>query len=584
GITQAKLDLFFADATAFASWNIKAADKPDNAIMPLGANTPAGAAALKAVAGKIEDYFARCRLSAFDARATAAVNLSDEQYVAIAGKNLSLAGAEFAGFPLARIEPGRPLPLTEGINPGWRTAMEAFNAQVVKPMLGEKLSLTEAEWSMLVAKFAPFDTWLASKAGASVEKLGLPRVQEILAYTAGSGSGAKTSISDLISKDRALEPEANAIATVDRLVRYHRDLYKLLKNFVSFRDFYGRKEKAIFQAGTLYLDQRSCDLCIKVEDAARHGLMAHLSYTYLAYCDLSRKATGEKMSVACAFTAGDSDNLMVGRNGIFYDRLGHDWDATIAKIIEHPISIRQAFWSPYKRLVRWIQEQIAKRAAAADTASTTRMQTAAGTIDTAVTSAAPAPPPSPPTKKVDVGVVAALGVAVGALTTALGVLLNWMANVPFYFLPLYIIAIMLLISTPSMILAALKLRQRNLGPILDANGWAVNAKAKINMPFGGSLTHIPKLPPGSHRDTVDPFAESHTGRNRLVTVGIILAILLGLWYFGIFDKAVPGVFPESSFMKRQEEIQQKKDQDAKAAAATQAAIQKVPESAPATKP
>src|ERR1039458_8333926 len=92
--------------------------------------------------------------------------------------------------------------------------------------------------------------------------------------------------------------------------RYNRDLFKLLNNFVNFRDFYGRKDKAIFQAGTLYLDQRSCDLCLTVEDAGRHVLLAGLSGTYLAYCDCMRKATGEKMQIVAAFTAGDSDNLM----------------------------------------------------------------------------------------------------------------------------------------------------------------------------------------------------------------------------------------------------------------------------------
>jgi len=76
-------------------------------------------------------------------------------------------------------------------------------------------------------------------------------VREILA---GKGREAITA---LVAKDKALEPEANAIAAVDKLVRYHRDLFKLLNNFVSFRDFYRRKDKAMFQVGTLYLDQRS---------------------------------------------------------------------------------------------------------------------------------------------------------------------------------------------------------------------------------------------------------------------------------------------------------------------------------------
>ena len=50
------------------------------------------------------------------------------------------------------------------------------------------------------------------------------------------------------------------------------------------------------------------------------------------------------MTIAAAFTAGDADNLLVERNGVSHDRKGRDWDATIVKILEHPISLRQAFW------------------------------------------------------------------------------------------------------------------------------------------------------------------------------------------------------------------------------------------------
>ena len=63
-----------------------------------------------------------------------------------------------------------------------------------------------------------------------------------------------------------------------------------------------------------------------------------------------------------------SDDERHGQN--HYDRKGRDWDATITKIVDNPISIRQASWSPYKKFVRMIEEQIAKRAAAAEAAST----------------------------------------------------------------------------------------------------------------------------------------------------------------------------------------------------------------------
>src|SRR4029450_1809461 len=251
--------------------------------------------------------------------------------------------------------------------------MAALRTDAVKPLLGDKSALTEADWSAILSKLTPYEAWSGAKAGGAVEKLEPKRVREILA------SNAKATLSALIAKDKGEEANAKAVDGLNRLVRYHRDLRHLCHNFVSFQDFYSRKRKAIFLAGTLFLDQRSCDLCLLVEDAAKHAPMAGLAGTYLAYCDCFRKGTGEKMQIVAAFTGGDSENLMVGRNGIFFDRKGRDWDATITKIVDNPISIRQAFFSPYKKVVRLIEEQVPKRAAAADTAADAKLATAAQT-------------------------------------------------------------------------------------------------------------------------------------------------------------------------------------------------------------
>jgi hypothetical protein len=552
GVNQAKVDQFFAEAQAFAEWSAKA--ESDRTILPLGEATGSALAAVKAVQAKVDDYFARCRLAAFDARAQNALNREEKEYLALAGKDLTITAAAIASLPLARIEANKPLPLKDAVNPAWAAALAKLQAEAVKPIVGDKWVLTEADWANLLRKLGPYEAWSAAKPTTAVEKLGLKRVREILA------GKSKDILTALIGKDKALEPEANAIAAVDKLVRYHRDLYTLLNNFVSFRDFYGRRKKAIFQAGTLYLDQRSCELCLPVEDAGRHAAMAGLSGTYLAYCDCVRKSTGEKMQIVAVFTGGDSDHLMVGRNGIFYDRKGRDWDATITKIIDNPISIRQAFWAPYKKLVRMIEEQVAKRAAAAEAASDKKL---AGVAEAAAQADKVKPAAEP--KKVDVGVVAALGVAVGAIGTAVGYFMGFFKSLAVWQIPLVIIGIMLLISLPSVVIAWLKLRKRNLGPILDANGWAVNARAKINVPFGGSLTAVAKLPEGSERDLTDPFAEDKSARNRIIAIIIALIALWGLWYFGVLNKVLPGL-PKSSYVERVEKAETDKGTNAPAAA------------------
>jgi hypothetical protein len=514
GVGQARVDQFFTDAAAYSDWWKKA--EGDATVLPLGINTGAASAAIKAVKAKVDDFFVRCRLAAFDPRASNALNREEKEYLALAAKDLSITAAEIAVLPLARVEAGKALPLAEGVNPGWAGALATLQAAAVKPFLGDRTSLTEADWAALLAKLSAFEAWSGSKAGGSVEKIGLKRVREILA------TKAKDTLTALVAKDKAEAGHAQAVIGLSQLVHYHRDLKKLCNNFVNFRDFYGRKDKAIFQAGTLYLDQRSCELCLTVEDPAKHAAMAGMAGTYLAYCDCYRKGTGERMQIVAAFTGGDSDNLMVGRNGLFYDRKGRDWDATITKIVENPISVRQAFWSPYKKLVRWIEERAAKQAAAAETASSAKLEMTAASA----TEAGKAKPEGP--KKLDIGIVAALGVAVGAVGTAIGYFLGFFQKLPQWQIPLVILAIMVLISTPSMVIAWLKLRKRNLGPILDANGWAVNARAKMNVPFGGALTGVAALPPGATFGAADEYAQTRPVWPKL------LLILFFIWWLHAF--------------------------------------------------
>jgi hypothetical protein len=558
GISQAKADQFFADALAHSDWAKKAETDAAN-ILPLGDKTADAIGAFKAVRAKVDDFFARCRLAAFDSRALAALNRQESEYLALAAKDMTITSSEVSGFPLARIEANKALPLKDGLNPAHASAISALQALVIKPMLGDKAALTEAEWASISAKLSAYEAWVAGKAGASVEKLGLKRLREILA------GKAKDAINALIARDKSLEPESNAIAAVEKLARLRRDLKQLLVNFVSFEDFYSRQRPAIFQAGTLYLDGRSCNLCVPVADAGKHAALAGLAKTYLAYCDLTRP-TGEKMTIAAGFTGGDSDFLMVGRNGIFYDRKGRDWDATITKVIENPISIRQAFWAPYKKLVRMIEEQVAKRAAAAEAASDAKLSAAA----TATANADKGKPAEP--KKVDVGTVAALGVAFGAVGTLLATVvakLTGLMELPFWQVCLVITAILIFISTPSMLIAWLKLRQRNLGPILDANGWAINGRVKMNVPFGGRLTDVGTLPSGAQPSFAVKYPEPPTALPKMIFSIIVVCFILSLVnYCGVFYKLTDGKYGSEAawvIKKRDADAKKAKEEAAKVA-------------------
>ena len=524
GVTAVQVDAFFKELAAYVAW-IERGSAPEIAV--LGDGTAAAMAAVRSVRAKVDDYFARCRLAAFDARALAALNRSETEYLAIAAKDMKITSEEVLSFPLSRIEAGKALSLVATVNPAWAAALTALHAVAVSPVFGAtQTALSEADWSALNAKLAPYEGWLGSKAGGSVEKLGVDRARALLA------SPAKAAIEALLAADKALEPEFKAIADVAKLTRYVRDLRTLLHNFVSFADFYSPTHQAVFQAGRLFLDSRSTELCVRVDGP---NPLAAMSKAYIAYCTCTRSGSAP-MNLAACFTQGDSDYLFVGRHGVFYDRQGRDWDAVITSIVDNPISIRQAFWSPYKKFIRMIEEQVAKRAAAADAAASGKLASAAeqaANADKAKPDAAP--------KKVDVGAVAAIGVAITGAISALTLILGYVFNLKLWQYPLVLVGLVAVVSGPSMVIAWLKLRQRTLGPILEGNGWAINGRVKINIPFGTALTDLAVLPANAKRTLEDPYEDKESARQQrqFITIVILLA-LAGLAVFARWDRSQRG--------------------------------------------
>ncbi|QYM78918.1 hypothetical protein K0B96_16680 [Horticoccus luteus] len=518
GINADKVEAFFAAARDYVAWQAAGVAE---AVRTIGAQTDAAFEAYAAVAAKVDDYFVRANLAAFDPRAAGALNGAVEDFAAMAAKNLATETSAVEQLPIAPVAADSALPLAGKVNPAWTARLAALATQAVAPLLGPRTELTRAEWQTIKDRLAPYAAWRAKILGAVVESLGLPRLRELVT------GPLQATLTELSHKDAALASEMAAVSDLDRLLRYYRDLYRLLNNFVSFFDFYEPDRWAIFQAGTLYLDGRSFQLCVRVGDMDRHAKFADLSQTYLAYCECARKGL-EKFTLAAAITGGDADNLMPGRNGVFYDREGRDWDARIVKIVEHPISIRQAMWTPYKRIGKMIGDQVAKFASDWDKEATARASAGVGAAS-APLAGAPAKQNTPFDIAKFAGIFAAIGLALGAIGSALAAVMSGFLKLEPWQMPLVILGIFVLISGPSMLMAALKLRHRNLGPILDANGWAVNGRVKINIPFGGQLTQVATLPGNAHRTLDDPYVNKAAARKRKFFYVLVVLLLAGLF-------------------------------------------------------
>ena len=533
-VSETGINGFFEQAQQVYDWQRQSLEHGVQSLGPDAESAIAAIAAIGALREKIDDYFTRVEMVAFDPRAASIMNADEAELARLSSLNLA-DSQEVAALPLASLQHGETLPLDKGINPAWRSAMRALREHVVEPQLGDVQAITREQWRELTARCNDYFTWQAAKpAVAILQTLDVERIVWLVEQ------GVQARLLELVARDLEVAEASDGLVDLDKLLRLQRGLLTLLRNFVSFQDFYGRERKAIFQAGRLYIDGRSCDLVVEVGDVEAHSQVATNSDSFLLYCACTRRGQPvrerESLNIVAAVTAGGEEELLVGRNGLFYDRQGNDWDATVVKVVQNAISVREAFWSPYRRIARLVSEQIQKFAASRD--SELVNSTAARVGDGAEVAEA-----SAASKTFDIakfaGVFAAIGLAVGALGAAMAAIFSGLLSLQWWQWPLVLGGVLLAISGPSMLMAWFKLRRRNLGPILDANGWAVNSQARINIGFGTTLTQLACLPSGAGRSLRDPYAARKPLWPWLLLVLVIAGLVFGVVQLDWFSPPPP---------------------------------------------
>ena len=483
GVTADHIEAFYTALADYAAWQ----DAGTKEVFPFGDKTADALAAVEALKDKVADFFMRCKLIGFDAATAPAVDVSVDKIGAIEG-NLALAGSAIGEEPLAKPTADAVLPL-EAVNPAWKAAVEAMRGLVLD---ADKKALTEAEWAEICGKFAPYVAWMGEKKGAEVEALGIDEVKALLK------ADQKEALLKLVEADKALEEEALSIEAVDKLLRLFHNFYDYLNNYVVFADFYDPDRKAIFQAGRLYIDQRSTDLCIRVDGP--NPDISSLSGMYILYCACKSDKLGKTMNIAAVLTKGDVDGLRPGKNAVFYDRDGNDWSAVVTSIEENPLSIRQAFWAPYKKAGRWISDKVNKFAA---DKATKGEGTLSNITESATSKPAAGADAAQKAAPFDVGKIAVITIAVSAVLGVFAAIFAVLKGLTWWQWLILIAALMLIISLPSVFIAWRKLRRRDLGPVLNANGWAINAASYVRGKFAKGMTEVAEFP---KLTDVDPAA------------------------------------------------------------------------------
>ena len=346
-------------------------------------------------------------------------------------------------MPLVTDEADKSLPLKDHLNPKHLEAILAFAEKCVKPVLGDRDTLDRLAWKKVKAAFAPYRAWKGAKPVAA--------------------AGRKAELVD-----------------EERVLRYKLHLLEFLENYVNMKRLYEKDGAAVFQTGVLRIDAKEIHLCFHVESEAAHSALAEKSKCCVLYLKLSRPSDKAERAICAVVTAGAVGQLYVGRNGVFYDRDGKDWEAVVTKIVENQVSLAEAFWAPWKKLGEGIAEAVKKFLG--DRQTDAQAKVAAGTQNTQAGGAAMA------------SSVAAIGIGVAMVGSAVAAIAATVKGMNLAQMLLAIACVILVVSLPSVILTWFKLRQRDLGAILNASGWAINRPMHFSCARARAFTKCARNP------------------------------------------------------------------------------------------
>ena len=495
GITEAGLNQFLAEAGEYVAWCGRA-DPANAALMPLAGDTTAAYAVFAAIRHKVDEYFLLSATIAYDANAAATLGLHLEKSADPAVE----LDQRLRTAPLAALHPDATLNLAGPLNPAYSQAVDALRKQVLRPLLGrDATTLTAAAWQEVCSRLAAQAQWHAEKPATKAAALGVEKLRTYLAPR------FREALEALIKADQAVTREIQAISQVEKLILHQQWLLELTNNIVSFSRLYDPHVRALFETGTLVMDGRHFSLCVKVDNRAAHAKVAANSRLFIMYVALTHGPTSETREVAAAVTSGGMGNLYVGKHGIFLDRELRLWDACVTQIIENPISFSEALTMPFRRIGQLIMGQVERFSGSSQKMIEDKVASQAVAVTTTVQAAAqPSPvPAAAPAGHNTRDLLMGGSVAIAALGSSFAYVTKSLKDVNGILILQVFSVVLLLILLPTIIHAWIKLRRRDVGTLLEASGWAVNARMRLTRIMRGVFTRRPGFPAGSEKDRFD---------------------------------------------------------------------------------
>ena len=489
GIGETKLKQFMDLAGKYIAW--KDSGEFDPEILPLHEKTAEAFEVFSLIKDKMDEYFKLCELMSYnkDLNRTQKEPESPE-YIYQDSENID---DYLKNSPLAPVKPTAILKLNESINPYFKELLIDLQEKVLDEFLARPvLDLYKADWLKVCDIFKPYEVWLESRNGIEVKAVGEERLRKYL-----SGD-IPARLQSLIDEDKALGEKLKVRKKLEELIILQKNIIDFCNNFVSFPHLYNPEHRAIFEIGYLVIDGRIFNFNLPVEDVKKHSETAKKSGIFLIYLEVTGAKDEKPFFICTPVTSRKIGLLDVNKRGVLFDLDGKEWDAKVVKVVQNPVSLTEAMLAPFRKMSRMLMDAIDKISSDTEKELENKFKKTTTDIQKDVSKGV-TDPKKPKPKDKNASATARDLMMTGSFTfAAIGSSFAYMSST---FAKLdwehgmfaFAVAV-IVIMVPILTVSSIKLHRRNMSSILEASGWAVNARMRLTRNLAALLAPKPDKP------------------------------------------------------------------------------------------
>ncbi len=468
GIGQEKLNAFLERTQKYLNW--KDSKHFSAEILPLQEKTADAYNAFAAIRPKVNEYFQLCELKKFND------DISRKQKEPDSPINVYNSSADIADYlkttPLAPITDTPILNLEKAINPHFSSMLNSLRVNVLEEILTAPVTqLDQTDWQKVCDVFKPYEQWQQKEEGVEVKAIDESTLRS---YVSGE---LPSQLQYLIETDLKLGEKLKERDDLENIIILQKGLLDFCNNYVSFPHLYNPEQRAIFEIGHLVIDGRIFNFNIPVKDIKAHAAIAERSGIYLLYLEITGSKEDKPFYICTPVTSLHLGLLGVGKRGVLFDLDGKEWDATVVKVLQNPVSLTEAILAPFKKITSLLSGAVDKISSGTEQELEKKLNKVTTGIQQDVSGT------SKPVKKVSSttarDVMLTGSVTFAALGSSFAYISSTFANLdPKKAMAAFAIG-MLVILFPIIIISSIKLYRRNLSSILEASEWAINARMRL---------------------------------------------------------------------------------------------------------